>query len=105
MTDVKEKKSLLQIVWERTEAAWDAVKQTRAQANLRAKAEVDLLSLQSKVIEADTKLETAISEAKTSQEWAPIRKAALERDLVKKELENASTLYEEFFGTKPEFLG
>lgn len=105
MSDVKEKKSLLQIVWERTEEAWDALKQTRAQANLRAKAEVDLLSLQSKVIEADTTLEAAITKAKTSQEWAPIRKAALERDLVKKELENASILYEEFFGNKPEFLG
>ncbi len=99
------KKSLLQTVWERTEAAWDALKQARAQANLRAKAEVDLLGLQSKVIEADTKLEEAITKAKDSQEWKPIREAALARDLVKKELEQASKLYEEFFLEVPKFLG
>lgn len=101
----EKKKSLLQIVWERTEEAWDALKQTRAQANLRAKAEVDLLALQSKVIEAETTLEDAITKAKTNQAWEPIRKAALERDLVKKELENASKLYEEFFNERPAFLG
>jgi len=99
-----EKKSLLQTVWERTEAAWDSIKQSRAQANLRAKAEVDLFALQSKVIECETKLEKAIVASKDSQEWKPIREAALARDLTKKELEQASILYKEFFLEEPKFL-
>lgn len=99
-----EKKSLLQVVWERTEAAWDALKQSRAQANLRAKAEVDLLSLQADVVEAEAKVDEAIVKAKESHDWVSIRKAALVRDLKRKELERASILYKEFFLIEPEFL-
>ena len=98
------KKSLLQVVWERTEAAWDALKQSRAQANLRAKAEVDLLSLQAEVVEVEAKVDDAIVKAKESHDWVAIRKAALTRDLKRKELEQATILYKEFFLEEPKFL-
>ena len=102
MTEAK--KSLLQTVWERTEAAWDTLKQSRAQANLRAKAEVDLLSLQADVVEAETKVDDTIVKAKETHDWTSIRKAALARDLKRKELEQAAGLYKEFFLEDPKFL-
>jgi len=89
--------NILQQVWQRTESAWDELKQARAQKSLRVQAEADILSLQDEVAKEAEKVEAAITKSKENKDWKTIRTASLAKDLKQKELENACKLYEEFF--------
>lgn len=101
----EKKQNLLQQIWSRTEAAWDELKQSRATKTLRAQAEIDLLAIQAEVVKLSDNVEKAIVASKENNDWKKIREAALQRDVEKKKLDQASALYTEFFDKDPqEFL-
>lgn len=106
MTETKkESGNILKRIWERSESAWDEIKQSRAAKSLRAQAETDLLSLQDEYLKEKENVENAILKAKETKDWKAIRVAALDRDMKLKELESAVKLYEEFFDkSASEFL-
>lgn len=91
------KENLLQKIWSRSEKSWNEIKQKRAAKSLRVQAEQDLLEIQDAIIKKDEDIEKDIEKSKESRDWKSIRSKSLECTLLKKELEAASNLYEEFF--------
>ena len=96
--------TILEQIWNRTEKAIDAVKQKRAKKSLKSQSEMDLLSLQSKIEDAETFFEDIVNESKTTPKFSTILDAKIKVRLLEKELIEGKELYEEFFNTKPTFL-
>lgn len=101
MSENKEKLTLLQKIWRRTEKEIDDIKEKRASKSLRVQAESDLLELQDSVVKKEEEFEKAVEAAKTDKNWKKIRESKLAYKLEAKKLEEASALYEEFFNENP----
>ena len=101
MSTKEEKLTLLQKIWRRTEKEIDAIKEKRASKSLRVQAESDLLELQDSVVKKEEAFEKAVEEAKENKNWKKIREAKLAHKLEAKKLEEAASLYKEFFNEDP----
>ena len=97
----EEKLTLLQKIWRRTEKEIDAIKEKRAFKSLRVQAESDLLEMQDSVLKKEELFEKSVENSKENKNWKAIRVAKLDYKLESKKLEEAASLYKEFFNEDP----